>query len=237
MGTAIDYLDTWAVTLFALFTGDVMVQFGSNIRPTMVGCVDVGFAVIIHESVNIRVMGYLEIFVHTMFMPNREIDMEILWERVILDEFNRQIETLCVQVESETGVQQSEGNPHFKFLQVFNVAALIDTDYIESLCYGQLTVQVLEHLRRTGAKPYRIDSVSVHGGLWITAVRLVYIAVFGAVVAVLTSATHTLFKTGDIKKVRTFEGRPTCNTFAQLDVMTDVKVISVFVRVEFFSHK
>ena len=56
--------------------------------------------------------------------------MEILWERVILDEFNRQIEPLCVQVESETGVQQSEGNPHFKFLQIFNFAALIDTDYI-----------------------------------------------------------------------------------------------------------
>lgn len=163
--------------------------------------------------------------------------MEILWERVILDEFNRQIETICVQVESETGVQQREGNPHFKFLQIFNVAALIDTDYIESLCYGQLTVQVLEHLGRTGAKPYRVDSMTVHGGLWITAVRLVYIAVFSAVVAVLTSATNTLFKTGDVKQVRTFECRPTCNTFAQLDVMTDVKVISVFVRVEFFSHK
>lgn len=163
--------------------------------------------------------------------------MEILWERVILDEFHRQIEPLCVQVESEIGVQQGEGNPHFKFLHIFNVAALIDTHNIETLCDGQLTVQVSKHLRRTGAKPYRIDSVSIHGGLWITAVRLVYIAVFGAVVAVLTSATHTLFKTGDVKKVRTFEGRPTCHTFAQLDVMTDVKVISVFLRVEFFCHK
>lgn len=66
--------------------------------------------------------------------------MEILWKRVILDEFNRQIEPLCVQVESETGVQQSEGNPHFKFLKIFNFAALIDTDYLDSLCYRQLVV-------------------------------------------------------------------------------------------------
>jgi hypothetical protein len=49
-------------------------------------------------------------------MPNREINMEIRWERVILDECNRQIEPLCVQVESETWVQQGEGNPHLKFL-------------------------------------------------------------------------------------------------------------------------
>lgn len=70
MGTAIDYLDTWAVALFAFFTGDVMVEFFSNIRPAMVGCVDVGFSVIIDERVNIRVMGYLKIFVHTMFMPD-----------------------------------------------------------------------------------------------------------------------------------------------------------------------
>lgn len=70
MGTAIDYLDTREVALFAFFTGDVMVKFGSNISPAMVGCVNVGFAVIIDESVNIRVMGHLEIFVHTMFMPD-----------------------------------------------------------------------------------------------------------------------------------------------------------------------
>ena len=95
----------------------------------------------------------------------------------------------------------------------------------------------MEHLGRTGAKPYRVDRMTVQGGLWITSVRLVYIAVFCAVVAVLTSATHTLFKLGDVKKVRTFEGRPTCNTFAQLDVITDVKVISVFVMVEFFFYK
>lgn len=237
MGTTIDYLDTWAVALFATLASNRMVQFAVYIRPAMVCCVDVGFAVIIAESVYIRVMGNGKILIYPMLMPNREIDMEIRGELVILDEFHSQIEPLCVQVESEIGVQQGEGNPHFKFLQIFNVAALIDTDYIESTSYGQLTVQVLEHLRRTGSKPYRIDSVPIHGGLWVTAVRLVYIAVFGAVVAVLTSATHTLFKTGDVKQVRTFEGRPTCNTFAQLDVMTNVKVISVVMRVEFFCHK
>lgn len=58
MRTAIDYLNIWAVALFAFFTGDFMVKFGSNISPAIVGCVDVGFAVIIHESVNIRVIGY-----------------------------------------------------------------------------------------------------------------------------------------------------------------------------------
>jgi hypothetical protein len=58
MGTAIDYLNIWAVTLFAFFTGDFMVKFGSNISPAIVCCVYVGFAVIIHESVNIRVIGY-----------------------------------------------------------------------------------------------------------------------------------------------------------------------------------
>ncbi len=58
MGTAIDYLNIWAVTLFAFFTGDFMVKFGSNISPAIVGCVDVGFAVIIHKGANILRMGY-----------------------------------------------------------------------------------------------------------------------------------------------------------------------------------
>jgi len=58
MGTAIDYLNIWAVTLFAFFTGDFMVEFGSNISPAIVCSVYVGFAVIIDESVNIRVIGY-----------------------------------------------------------------------------------------------------------------------------------------------------------------------------------
>lgn len=98
MRPAIDYLNTWAVALFALFTGDFMVQFAVHISPAIVGCVDVGFTVIIDESVYILVMGNPEIFVYPMLMPNREIDMEILGERVILDEFHRQIETLCVQV-------------------------------------------------------------------------------------------------------------------------------------------
>lgn len=70
MGTAIDYLDTWAVALFAFFTGDVMVEFAVHIRPAMVGCVDVGFAVIIDESVNIRVMGNGKILIYPVFMPN-----------------------------------------------------------------------------------------------------------------------------------------------------------------------
>ena len=69
MGTAIDYLDPLAIALFALFTGDVMVEFAVHIRPAMVGCVDVGFTVIIDERVNIRVMSNFEICVHTMFMP------------------------------------------------------------------------------------------------------------------------------------------------------------------------
>ena len=70
MGTTIDYLDTWAVALFAFFTGDVMVEFFTNICPAMVSCVDVGFTVIIDERVNIRVMSNFEICVHTMFMPD-----------------------------------------------------------------------------------------------------------------------------------------------------------------------
>jgi cobalamin biosynthesis protein CobD/CbiB len=48
--------------------------------------------------------------------------------------------------------------------------------------------------------------MTVQGSLWITVVRLVYIAVFGAIVAVLTRATNTLFKPWDIKQFRTFEG-------------------------------
>ena len=204
MGTAKDYFNARAVTLFATFTGYRMIEFAVQICPAMVGCVNVCFSVIIDKSVNIWIRGNFKVFVNPMFMPNREIDMEIRWERVILDEFHRHVETLCVQVESETGVQQSEGNPHFKFLQIFDVTALVDTDYIETASAGQLTVQVSKHLRRTGAKPYRIDSVSIHGCLWITVVRLVYIAVFGAVVAVLTSAPNTLFKPRDIKQFRTF---------------------------------
>ena len=70
MGTTIDYLDTWAVALFAFFTGDVMVEFSPNICHAMVSCVDVGFTVIIDERVNIRVMSNFEICVHTMFMPD-----------------------------------------------------------------------------------------------------------------------------------------------------------------------
>ena len=70
MRTAKDYLNIRAVALFAFFTGDFMVKFGSNIRPAIVGCVDVGFAVIIHKGVYIRVIGYPEILIYPMLMPN-----------------------------------------------------------------------------------------------------------------------------------------------------------------------
>jgi hypothetical protein len=70
MRTAKDYLNIRAVALFAFFTGDFMVKFGSNISPAIVGCVDVGFAVIIHKGVNIRVIGYPEILIYPMLMPN-----------------------------------------------------------------------------------------------------------------------------------------------------------------------
>lgn len=163
--------------------------------------------------------------------------MEILWERVILDEFHRQIEPLCVQVESEIGVQQSEGNPHFKFLQIFNVAALIDTDNVEPLCDRKLAVKVSEHLGRTGAKPYRVPSMTVEACFGVAVVALVYIAVFEAVVAILASATHLFVKVRDENRVRTFQGRPTSDVIPELDVMTDIEMIGMFVWIEFFSHK
>jgi hypothetical protein len=72
------------------------------------------------------------------------------------------------------------------------------------------TVQVLEHLLRTGAKPYCIDSVPIHGGLWVSVVGLVYIALSCAELAIATSATHPLVKTRDIKQLIAFKGRPTC---------------------------
>ena len=130
----------------------------------------------------------------------------------------------------------SKQRPHFQLLHIFNVATLIYSNDVETTSYGQLVVEVLEHLGRTGAKPYRINRMTVHGGLGVSVVGLVYIAVFGAVVAVFTRSANTFFKTGDVKKVGTFEGRPTGNTVAQLDVFTDVEMISVFVRVEFFTH-
>lgn len=134
--------------------------------------------------------------------------MEIRRERVILDKFHRKIKLLCVDVESEIGVQCCKQRPHFQFLHIFEVATLIYANDRETTGNGQLTVQVLEHLCRTGAKPYCIDSVPIHGGLWVSVVRLVYITVFGAELAIAASATHPLVKTRDIKHLIAFKGRP-----------------------------
>ena len=162
--------------------------------------------------------------------------MEIIGERVILNKFHSKIKLLCVQVESEIWVKGRKQRPHFQLLHIFNVATLIYADYIETTGNGQLTVQVLEHLVRTGAKPYCIDSVPIHGGLGVSVVGLVYIALSCAELAIATSATHPLIETRDIKQFIAFKGRPTGNTVAQLDIFTDVEMISVFVRVEFFAH-
>jgi hypothetical protein len=134
--------------------------------------------------------------------------MEILWERVILNKFHSKIKLLCVEVETEILVQGSKQRPHFQFLHIFEVATLIYPNDLETTGNGQLTVQVLEHLSRTGAKPYCIDSVPIHGGLWVSVVTLVYIAVFGAELAIAASATHPLVKTRDIKHLIAFKGRP-----------------------------
>ena len=136
--------------------------------------------------------------------------MEIFGERVILNEVQSKIKLFCVEVKTEIWVQGSKQRPHFQFLHIFKVATLVYPNDIETTGNGQLTVQVLEHLCRTGAKPYCIDSVPIHGGLWVSVVRLVYITVFGAELAIATSATHPLVKTRDIKQLIAFKGRPTC---------------------------
>ena len=101
----------------------------------------------------------------------------------------------------------------------------------------KLVMQVSEHLGRATAKPYRVPSMTVEGGLWVSVVRLVYITVFGAILTILASATHLFFKHRDIEQFRPFKGRPCCDAFAELYVMPEVEVISVFIRIEFFSHK
>ena len=70
MGTAKDYFNTRAVTFLATLTGYRMIEFAVQICPAMVGCVNVGFTIIIDERVNIRVMSNFEICVHAMFMPD-----------------------------------------------------------------------------------------------------------------------------------------------------------------------
>jgi hypothetical protein len=47
-----------------------------------------------------------------MLMPYRKVDMEIFGERIFLDKFHRHFELLCVEVESEIGVQKCESEPH-----------------------------------------------------------------------------------------------------------------------------
>lgn len=237
MRLAVDNFRSLFEALTALFTGELMVEFAVDVSSAHIRFRNVGFAVIIDKCVNIWVRGNLEILIYPVFMPYRKIDMEIFGERVRLDEVHSELELFCVEVQSEARVQHCKRCPHFKLLDIFNVAALIDTDNVEPLCYRKLAVKVGEHLGRTGAKPYRVPSMTVEACLGEAVVTLVYIAVFGAVVAILASATHTLVKVRDENRVRTLQGRPTCDVIPEFDVVTDVKVKCMFVRIEFFSHK
>ena len=82
MGLAIDNFRLWLITLLTSFTGYLMVEFAIDVSPAIVISRDIGFAVIIYESVNIWIRGDLEIFVYPVFMPNRKIQMEVLWQAV-----------------------------------------------------------------------------------------------------------------------------------------------------------
>ena len=154
-----------------------MVEFTLDVSPAIVVCVNVGFAVVVNESVNIRVRSNLQILVYPVFMPNRKIDMEVFGEGVPLDEIHRHIKLFCVEVEGEIRVLNCEGRPHFKFLHGFNLTALVDTHHMEAFSVGELVIEVSEHLIRASAKPYGITSVTQQRGLWKAVVGLVYIAV------------------------------------------------------------
>ena len=177
MGFTVDNFGSFTEALTALFTSKLMVEFTIDVSSARIRFRDVGFAVIIDESVNIGVRCDLEILIYPVFMPYRKIDMEILGEGVSLDEIHNELELFCIEVQSEARVQHRKGCPHFKLLDIFNVAALVDTDNVEPLCDGKLAVKVGEHFGGTGSKPYRVPSMAVEGGLWKAVVALVYIAV------------------------------------------------------------
>lgn len=98
-------------------------------------------------------------------------------------------------------------------------------------------MQVIEHLGRATAKPYCVPSMTVEACFGEAVVALVYITVFGAIVTILASATHLFFKVRDIEQFRPFKGRPCCDAVAELNIMPEVEVVSVFFRIELFSHK
>lgn len=237
MRLAIDNFRFWLITLLTYFTGYLMVEFTIDVSPAIVISRDIGFAIIIYESVSIWIRGDLEIFVYPVFMPNREIQMEVFGQAVRQNKFRCYLKLFSVDVKSEIWMEQSKVYPHFKLLDIFNVAALVDAYNTEALGDGKLVMQVSEHLGRATAKPYRVPSMAVEGCLWVSVVRLVYITVFGAILTILASATHLFFKHRDIEHFRPFKGRPCCDAFAELYVMPKVEVISVFIRIEFFSHK
>ena len=112
MRGAVNDFRTRSITLFAFFASEVMIEFAVHICPTIICRRNVGLPVIEHESVNIGVVSDLEILIDPVFMPYREIYMEILGERIFLDKFYRHFELLCVEVESEIGVQKCEREPH-----------------------------------------------------------------------------------------------------------------------------
>ena len=112
MRGAVNDFRTRSITLFAFFTSDFMIEFAVHICPTIICRRNVGLSVIIDKSVNIWVMGNGKILIYPMFMPYRKVDMEIFGERVSLDKFHRHFELLCVEVESEIGVQKCEREPH-----------------------------------------------------------------------------------------------------------------------------
>ena len=113
MRGAVNYFRTRFITLFAFFASEVMIEFAVHISPTIICRRNVGLPVIEHESVNIGVVSDREILIYPMLMPYRKVDMEIFGERVSLDKFHRHFELLCVEVESEIGVQKCESEPHF----------------------------------------------------------------------------------------------------------------------------
>ena len=126
MGLAIDYFRLWLITLLTSFTGYLMVEFTIDVSPAIVISRDIGFAVIIDESVNIRIRGYPEIFVYPVFMPNRKIQMEVVGQAVRQNKFRCYLKLFRVDVKSEIWMEQSEVYPHFKLLDIFNISALVD---------------------------------------------------------------------------------------------------------------
>ena len=126
MGLAIDNFRLWLITLLTSFTGYLMVEFTIDVSPAIVISRDIGFSVIIDESVNIRIRGDPEIFIYPVFMPNREIQMEVLGQAVRQNKFRCHLKLFRVNIKSEIWMEQSEVYPHFKLLDIFNVAALVD---------------------------------------------------------------------------------------------------------------